>query len=55
MIIVGFGIVPCQGFPVRALVTACQVVAAASSLFKPDVQISRIRLTRKSLSGACTR
>ena len=55
MIILGFGIVPCQGFPGCALVATCHVVAAASPLFKPDVRISRIRLSRKSLLEACTK
>jgi hypothetical protein len=54
VIILGGGIVPYQGFPGCALVATCRVTAAASPLFKPDMQISRIRLSRKSLLEACT-
>ena len=42
----GFGLHPFQGFPVRGSISACHAILATSALFKPDVRISRIRLTR---------
>jgi len=42
----GSGLLPFQGFPVCGAISVCHARAAASPLFKPDVRISRIRLTR---------
>ncbi len=42
----GFGLRPCQGFPVRGSISAGHAIDAASALFKPDGRFSRIRLYR---------
>jgi hypothetical protein len=42
----GFGLRPCQGFPVRGSISAGRAIDAAPALFKPDGRFSRIRLYR---------
>ena len=42
----GFGLRPCQGFPVRGSVSACHANRVTSALFKPGMQIFRTRLAR---------
>ena len=42
----GFGIHPCQGFPVRGSLTVDPADTVASSLIPPDVRVSRIRRSR---------
>jgi hypothetical protein len=43
----GCGLLPCRGFPLRGAISVCRASKFPSPLVKPDVQISRIRLSRK--------
>ena len=47
----GFGLLQFQGFPVCGAISVCHAHAVASPLLKPDVRISRIRLSQGRFVG----